>query len=191
MSLTGCSRTSSTAIRPSTWRPTAPASVPRIFKNALPGLFYHGDKRPPGYGGGDTFGNVVTDPDNNNLAPRVGFAWDPFKNGKTSMRGGYAIFYDAPSLNAQNDANNVTPFSYNVEYHDGSFDKPFLGREKENIFPVSAANHDVPFPTPLFIIVLDKKFITPYTQNWSLTLEREVLPSSLCEWVTSGPRPRI
>ena len=150
-----------------------------VFKNALPGLFYHGDKRPSGYGGGDTFGNVVTDPDNNNLAPRIGFAWDPFRNGKTSLRGGYAIFYDAPSLNAQNDANNVTPFSYNVEYHDGSFDKPFLGREKENIFPVSAANHDVPFPTPLFVIVLDKKFITPYTQNWSLTLEREVLPSTL------------
>jgi hypothetical protein len=145
----------------------------KIFKNALPGLFYHGDAKPQGYGGGDTFGDVVTDPDYNNLAPRVGFAWDPFKNGKTSLRGGYAIFYDAPSLNSQNDANNVTPFSYNVEYHDGSFDKPFLGREKENIFPVSAANHDVPFPTPLFVIVLDKKFITPYTQNWSLTAERE------------------
>ena len=150
-----------------------------VFKNALPGLFYHGDKRPSGYGGGDTFGNVVTDPDNNNLAPRFGFAWDPFKNGKTSLRGGYAIFYDEPSLNAQNDANNVTPFSYNVEYHDGSFDRPFLGREKENIFPVSAANHDVPFPTPLYVIVLDKKFITPYTQNWSLTAEREVLPSMM------------
>jgi hypothetical protein len=39
---------------------------------------------------------------------------------------------------------------------------------------VSAANHDVPFPTPLYTIVLDKKFITPYTQNWSLTVEREV-----------------
>jgi hypothetical protein len=27
----------------------------------------------------------------------------------------------------------------------------------------------------MFVIVLDKKFITPYTQNWSLTVEREVL----------------
>jgi hypothetical protein len=98
---------------------------------------------------------------------------------KTSIRGGYAIFYDEPSLNAQNDANNVTPFSYNVEYHDGSFDKPFLGREKENIFPVSAANLDVPFLTPLFVIVLDKKFITPYTQNWSLTFEREIVGNTI------------
>ncbi|MEZ5399385.1 MAG: carboxypeptidase regulatory-like domain-containing protein [Bryobacteraceae bacterium] len=145
-----------------------------IYKNALPGLFYRGDQRPPGYGGGDTFGRVVTDPDYNNFAPRVGFAWSPFRDGKTSVRGGYAIFYDGPSLNAQNDANNVTPFSYSVEYNNGSFDHPFAGRESQNIFPVSAANRDVPFPTPLYTIVLDKKFITPYTQNWSLTAEREV-----------------
>jgi len=141
-------------------------------------LLYHGDKKPAGYGGGDTFGDVVTDPDYNNFASRIGFAWDPFRTGKTSIRGGYAIFYDAPSLNAQNDANNVTPFSYSVEFTDGSFDRPFQGREALNIFPASAANHDVPFPTPLFTIVLDKKFITPYTQNWSLTVERD-LPASL------------
>ena len=83
------------------------------------------------------------------------------------------------SLNTQNDANNVTPFSYNTDFNDGSFDNPFRGREALNIFPVSAANHDVPFPTPLEVIVLDKKFITPYTQNWSLTVEREIASNTL------------
>ncbi|MBL8294537.1 MAG: TonB-dependent receptor [Bryobacterales bacterium] len=146
----------------------------KIYKNALPGLFYRGDAKPAGYGGGDTFGRVVADPDRNNFAPRIGFAWDPFGNGKTSVRGGYAVFYDGPSLNAQNDANNVTPFSYSVEYPDGSFDNPFRGRESDNIFPASAANKDVPYPTPLYTMVLDKKFVTPYMQNWSLTVEREL-----------------
>src|SRR5207248_3279251 len=34
-----------------------------------------------------------------NFQPRVGFAWDPFKNGKTSVRGAYAILTDQPVTN--------------------------------------------------------------------------------------------
>jgi hypothetical protein len=32
--------------------------------------------------------------DQNNFAPRAGFAWSPFKNGKTTLRGGAGLFYD-------------------------------------------------------------------------------------------------
>lgn len=37
--------------------------------------------------------------DKNNLAPRIGFAWTPKRNGGTSLRGSYGLFYDVPALN--------------------------------------------------------------------------------------------
>jgi hypothetical protein len=36
-------------------------------------------------------GNRVKQP-NTNFSPQLGFAWDPWKNGKTSIRGGIGCF---------------------------------------------------------------------------------------------------
>lgn len=49
---------------------------------------------------GDTFFETPT----TNIAPRFGFAYDVFGDGKTALRGGFGIFYEAPLFNAYRQA---------------------------------------------------------------------------------------
>ncbi len=47
----------------------------------------------------------------NHISPRIGFAWDPFGDSKTSVRAAAGIFYGSVSGNEWNQPGNAMPFS--------------------------------------------------------------------------------
>jgi hypothetical protein len=84
----------------------------------------------------------------NHLSPRVGFVWDPFGDGKTSVRAAAGLFYGSISGNEWNTMTNFQPWSTrltftNINARTSATGVP-LGASLSN--PYNAYLGDAPFP---------------------------------------------
>jgi hypothetical protein len=128
-------------------------------QNYVNGIIINGQNSP--------FGNKVSNEDKKDFAPRFGFAWDPDGKGKSSIRGGYGIFFDATLFGTfeQNTGTNP-PFVNNLSISNVSFDDPAAGTAAISFTPKVLHATAVDFPTP-------------YTQQWSVSYERQIQPDWL------------
>lgn len=110
----------------------------------------------------------------NNFAPRVGFNWDPWSDGRTSIRGGYGIYYDrivleVPLLERLLDGRKLA-----IDVR--------LGSELDaagNFLPGTPTLANPFTGTPITgagvgINILDPNLSTPYVQQFNLGFQREL-----------------
>lgn len=119
-------------------------------------------------------------PDKRNFAPRFGFAYRLTDDNKTSLRGGYGLFYDLETGNPQANLGTNPPFSY---------DAALSGDPVTPDLPYQTAFATVPpfsgFPS---ISGYDQNFKNGYVQEWNLSLQREVLPDTLLDVAYVGSK---
>jgi hypothetical protein len=77
------------------------------------------------------FSRGAYDTNYGDVGPRFGFAYDPFGHGRTSVRGGFGIFYDRTPTNVLINPSGNPPFNVTASIFDGNIDNPNGGTERD------------------------------------------------------------
>jgi len=137
------------------------------FPQAPPGLTYPGD---PGF---PTKAGMY--PEWSNAQPRVGIAWDPKGDGRTSVRAGYGMNSNFIAGEFYFDAAQAPPFGYEqrlVNPGPYSLDDPWRAVGRPNPYPWTGSLTEFPPYSLLIAVPYDLK--TTRVHSWNLGVQRQL-----------------
>jgi hypothetical protein len=145
-----------------------PGRKSQVSPNAPEGLLFPGD---------DGISRGIVGWDRNNIAPRVGVAWDPRGDGRMSVRAGAGIFYGSISGNEWNTTADNQPFTVRQQFANVfTLADPYRnqpGGVGPFPFEYNPASPRFTLPATVFGPSLD--FVWPKTYQMNVTVEKELL----------------
>ena len=137
-----------------------------VYPQAPAGLYYPGDPGFPGTTGMKTVWS--------NVAPRVGIAWDPKADGRTSIRAGYGLTGDFVTGQFFFDSRSAPPFGLEQRLNGSILDDPWGSVGRTNPYPISPSAY--PWGAALYPLFITVPYDIKTTRNhsWNVGIQHQI-----------------
>jgi outer membrane receptor protein involved in Fe transport len=102
----------------------------------------------------------------NNIAPRIGFAFDPAGDGKTAIRGGFGLFYNQGTIAVARNLVLNPPVTTSITFRGTTLGDPFAGQGTAALATLDTVGEEIE---------------TPLVRSYNVNVQREIVQNTMVE----------